>query len=552
MSQTSDPQDADGRPRTSQSGSAAGGTPPRGAGPVAFLGRTPGGFDGTQPSARPAAQRPVAPSRSARSFEQVRAAAENARRDGRSGPFSDEPSARADGTDPGGVHADAAGPDGVDSVDGADATVHAGDPGADVRGPSTGGPVGWTPGPPDALLMSPAVDPDLAAIGYIGGGGLTDAIVAANRGGYAAAGAPTHPTLPAPPGQGGAHVAELRTGTGTAAAREQAGAAAAGDRAGYAHTSPATPDMLPPGDVPADGPGPVAGTPRGNGTAGRDGPARASGRPPDGGRNERGARRGQGSMGPAGARALGNKVVGPGTGPIPARGGRGRPDVGGRSGGRRDQPESAGTPIDDDTATDAVGSARPPDPAAAEPPPGGPQGTLMIGTGADSIPAWLVVNEAATGEQINLTAAFAPPYRDPFDDTSPTALVQPVRDDDEYLHADGPAPSLVRPYSRTGGRTRPGHALDLEALVVTTVNGREAWSSPLLTPEHVQVIGMCVDTTSVAEIAARLTVPIGVARVIIADMVDLGLVEVMKTSANLGDERDPAFLRRVLSGLQRL
>ena len=43
-----------------------------------------------------------------------------------------------------------------------------------------------------------------------------------------------------------------------------------------------------------------------------------------------------------------------------------------------------------------------------------------------------------------------------------------------------------------------------------------------------------------------------VARVIIADMVELGLVEVLNTSAQSGDERDPAFLRRVLSGLQRL
>jgi len=113
-------------------------------------------------------------------------------------------------------------------------------------------------------------------------------------------------------------------------------------------------------------------------------------------------------------------------------------------------------------------------------------------------------------------------------------------------------PSLVRPYSRTGGRTKPGRHLDLEALVKTTISGRDAWQSPLLTPEHTSVIELCSGTVSVAEIAARLAVPLGVARVIIADMVDLGLVEVMKTSASTGDERDPAFLRRVLSGLQRL
>jgi len=118
--------------------------------------------------------------------------------------------------------------------------------------------------------------------------------------------------------------------------------------------------------------------------------------------------------------------------------------------------------------------------------------------------------------------------------------------------ADTAGPSLVRPYARTGGRTKPGRDLDLEALVTTTVSGRDAWSSPLLNPEHTSVIELCSGTVSVAEIAARMAVPLGVARVIIADMVDLGLVEVMKTAANNGDERDPAFLRRVLSGLQRL
>lgn len=112
--------------------------------------------------------------------------------------------------------------------------------------------------------------------------------------------------------------------------------------------------------------------------------------------------------------------------------------------------------------------------------------------------------------------------------------------------------ALVRPYARTGGRTKPVRDLDLEALVHTTVSGKEASTGPWLTPEHTTIIEMCTGTVSVAEIAARLAVPIGVARVIIADMVDLGLVEVLRTAAAEGDERDPAFLRRVLSGLQRL
>jgi len=111
---------------------------------------------------------------------------------------------------------------------------------------------------------------------------------------------------------------------------------------------------------------------------------------------------------------------------------------------------------------------------------------------------------------------------------------------------------MVRPYTRTGGRTRPVHDLDLEALVVTTVDGLDPSVGDLLSPEHSTVIELCEGTVSVAEIAARLHTPLGVARVIIADMVELGLVEVLGTANASGDERDPAFLRRVLSGLQRL
>jgi hypothetical protein len=125
-------------------------------------------------------------------------------------------------------------------------------------------------------------------------------------------------------------------------------------------------------------------------------------------------------------------------------------------------------------------------------------------------------------------------------------------DYDPQSEGDDPPPSMVRPYARTGGRTRPVHDFDLEALVVTTVSGLDPSVDDLLSPEHTTVIELCEETISVAEIAARLHTPLGVARVIIADMVELGLVEVLGTANASGEERDPAFLRRVLSGLQRL
>jgi hypothetical protein len=117
---------------------------------------------------------------------------------------------------------------------------------------------------------------------------------------------------------------------------------------------------------------------------------------------------------------------------------------------------------------------------------------------------------------------------------------------------DPPTSALVRPYARTGGRTRPLHHFNLEALVTSTTQGVDPAVGQLLSPEHASVIELCRGTVSVAEIAAKLATPLGVARVIIADMVDLGLVKVLGTSGGVGDERDPAFLRRVLSGLQRL
>ena len=53
-----------------------------------------------------------------------------------------------------------------------------------------------------------------------------------------------------------------------------------------------------------------------------------------------------------------------------------------------------------------------------------------------------------------------------------------------------------------GAAPSPGRDLDLEALVIPTANGREAWEGPLLSPEHNTVIEMCQRSVSVAEIAA--------------------------------------------------
>lgn len=110
--------------------------------------------------------------------------------------------------------------------------------------------------------------------------------------------------------------------------------------------------------------------------------------------------------------------------------------------------------------------------------------------------------------------------------------------------------SLVRPYTRTGGRTRPDYDLAIEALISTSERGLERDAAVL--PEHRSICGLCTDTRSVAEIAALLRLPLGVARVLIGDMASMGLVLIHQGGLVVGDRPSIDFLERVLSGLRRL
>lgn len=110
--------------------------------------------------------------------------------------------------------------------------------------------------------------------------------------------------------------------------------------------------------------------------------------------------------------------------------------------------------------------------------------------------------------------------------------------------------SRVRPYTRTGGRTRTAHDLALEALVSTSEDGRRYRG--VRTPEHRQICDICLDTRSIAEIAAHLRLPLGVVKVLVGDMADAGLVLIHQTELILGDSSSRAFMERVLQGLRAL
>jgi hypothetical protein len=123
----------------------------------------------------------------------------------------------------------------------------------------------------------------------------------------------------------------------------------------------------------------------------------------------------------------------------------------------------------------------------------------------------------------------------------------PVADADQA----GPAgASAVRPYTWTRGRTKSGTDLAIETLVSTSQRGRDQMG--LLQVEHRAVAELCEQTRSVAEVAALISQPLGVARVVLGDMASLGIVTVHQTASSAGNVPDLALMERVLSGLRRL
>ncbi|UED86833.1 DUF742 domain-containing protein [Streptomyces profundus] len=110
---------------------------------------------------------------------------------------------------------------------------------------------------------------------------------------------------------------------------------------------------------------------------------------------------------------------------------------------------------------------------------------------------------------------------------------------------------LVRPYAMTGGRTRPRYQLAIEALVSTTADPMQMQG---LLPEHQRICQLCLEVKSVAEVSALVAIPLGVARILVADLAEAGLVAIHQPGhdGEPGGQPDVTLLERVLSGLRKL
>ena len=121
--------------------------------------------------------------------------------------------------------------------------------------------------------------------------------------------------------------------------------------------------------------------------------------------------------------------------------------------------------------------------------------------------------------------------------------------DERWLDAE--AGPVVRPYALTQGRTRhAGEAFDLVA-TVTTTGGRVA-DPGALAPEHISVLQLARVPTTVADIASDVDLPLGVVRILLADLRELGLVAIRAPVPAKPRQIDRNTLREVLHGLRAL
>src|SRR5437016_3550987 len=119
--------------------------------------------------------------------------------------------------------------------------------------------------------------------------------------------------------------------------------------------------------------------------------------------------------------------------------------------------------------------------------------------------------------------------------------------DERWLDAE--AGPVVRPYALTQGRTRhTGDSVDLVATVMATSALGDTSS---LGPEHMSVLQLASTPTTVADIASDVDLPLGVVRILLADLRELGLIAI-RTPVAMAERIDKHTLREVLNGLRGL
>lgn len=114
---------------------------------------------------------------------------------------------------------------------------------------------------------------------------------------------------------------------------------------------------------------------------------------------------------------------------------------------------------------------------------------------------------------------------------------------------DDAAGPLVRPYALTRGRTKAArYDLDLVTLVVSL---SPEVHDKLVEPEYATVLWLCQHPLSVAEVAAKIDLPLCVVKVMLADLIELNYV-IYRTGWGPAKTPDLDTMQKVLDGIRQL
>jgi Protein of unknown function (DUF742) len=108
-------------------------------------------------------------------------------------------------------------------------------------------------------------------------------------------------------------------------------------------------------------------------------------------------------------------------------------------------------------------------------------------------------------------------------------------------------PWRARPFTVTNGRTEPSTSIDLMTLVM--VSDEAAMSSDWLGIDHAPVFDLCRTAISVAEVAARIGLPITVTKILLADLLEMGVLIMRAPTSFI---TDLTTLEAVRDGLRAL
>ncbi|WP_067572369.1 DUF742 domain-containing protein [Nocardia acidivorans] len=116
-----------------------------------------------------------------------------------------------------------------------------------------------------------------------------------------------------------------------------------------------------------------------------------------------------------------------------------------------------------------------------------------------------------------------------------------------YEEDSGPLVRLFAVTRGRGGARRP--ELSMTTQLVDAQRGTSMWRTE---PEYADIVRMCRNPISVAEVSAHLRLPLAVTKVLVGDLIDDGRLVFRMPPPPTGSTSDMGLLTAVLEGIRSL